>query len=93
MNIGRPTRITLLLLSMMTVMSNVAIITSLPHLADHFPGVEHVELLSRLMITFPSLSIALLAPFLGHLLHHLPRRGAAVAALLLFAAAGDFFLP
>ena len=88
MNIGRPTRITLLLLSMMTVMSNVAIITSLPHLADHFPGVEHVELLSRLMITFPSLSIALLAPFLGHLLHHLPRRGAAVAALLLFAAAG-----
>ena len=74
---------------MMTVMSNVAIITSLPHLAGHFPGVEHVELLSRLMITLPSLSIALLAPFLGHLLHRIPRRGATVAALLLFAAAGS----
>ncbi len=89
MHIANATKITLLLLSMMTMMSNVAIITSLPHLKDHFPGEADIELLSRLMITLPSLSIALLAPFLGHLLQGLRRRYAAIAGLLLFAAAGS----
>jgi MFS family permease len=88
-NIGRPTKITLLLLSMMTMMSNVAIVTSLPHLKDHFLGVANIEFLSRLMITLPSLSIALLSPFLGHLLHRFRRKSSGVAALLLFAAAGS----
>jgi MFS family permease len=87
--ISPATRLTLLLLSMMTMMSNVAIVTSLPHLKAHFPGVPDIDILSRLMITLPSLSIALLAPFLGHLLHHLPRRISAVAALLLFGIAGS----
>ena len=44
MPITQATKITLLLLSMVTVMSNVAIITSLPHLKDHFPDVEEMEL-------------------------------------------------
>jgi MFS family permease len=88
-NIGRSTKTTLLLLSMMTMMSNVAIVTSLPHLKDHFPGETEIEFFSRLMITLPSLSIALLAPFLGHLLHRLPRRASVVAALLLFGIAGS----
>ena len=68
MQISKSTKITLLLLSMVTVMSNVAIITSLPQLKTHFPNVKEMELYSRLMITLPSLSIAFLAPFLGHFL-------------------------
>jgi len=88
-NIGPATKISLLLLSMMTMMSNVAIVTSLPHLKDHFPGEPDIEFLSRLMLTLPSLSIALLAPFLGHMLHRLPRRISAVAALVLFGIAGS----
>jgi len=74
---------------MVTVMSNVAIITSLPHLKDHFPDVEDIEFLSRLMITLPSFSIAILAPFLGHFLHHVRRKRATVFALSLFAFAGS----
>ncbi len=89
MQISRATKITLLLLSMVTMMSNVAIVTSLPHLKEHFGGVEEMELYSRLMITLPSLSIAFLAPFLGHLLHRVRRKVSVFAGLLLFALAGS----
>lgn len=89
MKISQATKITLLLLSMVTVMSNVAIITSLPHLKDHFPNVEDMELYSRLMITLPSLSIAFLAPFLGHLLQGIKRKTSVIAGLLLFSMTGS----
>ncbi len=69
-------------------MSNVAIITALPHLKDHFPNQEHIEFLSRLVITLPSLSIALLSPFLGHLLQNFTRRSATLVALVFFALFG-----
>jgi MFS family permease len=87
--IAPATKTTLLLLSMMTMMSNVAIITSLPHLKDHFPHVDAIEFYSRLMITLPSLSIALLAPFLGHLLHGISRRASITGGLLIFALTGS----
>ncbi len=89
MQISQATKVTLLLLSMVTMMANVAIVTSLPHLKDHFPDVKEIEFYSRLMITLPSLSIAILAPFMGHLLHRVKRKSSTVAALLLFAAAGS----
>lgn len=89
LKISQATKVTLLLLSMVTMMSNVAIITSLPHLKDHFPDVKNIEFLSRLMITLPSLSIAILAPFLGHLLHRIKRKSATIAALLFFAITGS----
>jgi len=89
------TKFTLLLLSMMTMMSNVAIVTSLPHLSNHFPNVDQIDFLSRLMITLPSLAIALLAPFLGHLLEHFKRTHALITALAFFALAGSagLYLP
>ena len=89
MQISQATKITLLLLSMVTVMSNVAIITSLPHLKEHFPTVEDMELYSRLMITLPSLSIAFLAPFLGHILQSVKRKVSVVIGLFLFAVTGS----
>lgn len=87
--IAKTTKVTLLLLSMTTMMSNVAIVTSLPHLKDHFPDVSQIEFLSRMMITLPSLAIAILAPFLGHLLHHFKRTHSLMTALLFFALAGS----
>ncbi|HFS82561.1 MAG TPA: MFS transporter, partial [Epsilonproteobacteria bacterium] len=95
MQINRATKLTLLLLSMTTMMSNVAIVTSLPHLSDHFPHVDHIEFLSRMMITLPSLAIAILAPFLGHLLQHFRRTHALMPALFFFALTGSagLYLP
>ncbi|WP_345992827.1 MFS transporter [Sulfurimonas sp. HSL-1716] len=87
--IGRYTRLTLLLLSMTTMMSNVAIVTMLPHLKNHFTDVADIEFLSRMMITLPSLAIALLAPFIGHLVYKAGKYISAVAGLVLFSAAGS----
>ncbi|QSZ42965.1 MFS transporter [Sulfurimonas aquatica] len=82
------TKIMLLSLSMLTIMSNVAVVTMLPHLSDVFSYEPNIELYSRLMITLPSLAIALLAPFLGHLIHNFGKRRAAISALLAFTLFG-----
>ncbi len=70
------------------MMSNVAIVTVLPHLKDYFTH-EHIEFYARLMITMPSLAIAFLAPFLGHLIHKIGKKVSAIFALLLFSIAGS----
>jgi MFS family permease len=87
--IANSTKFTLLLLSMTTMMSNVAIVTSLPHLKEHFPDIVQIEFLARMMLTLPSLAIAILAPFLGHFLHRFKRTHALMTALLFFALAGS----
>ena len=87
--ISNSTKITLLLISMTTMMSNVAIITALPHLKDYFTNEQNIELLARLMVTIPSLSVALLAPFLGHIIYKTGKKKSAMIALFLFAIAGS----
>jgi MFS family permease len=73
---------------MLTMMSNVAIVTMLPHLSNIFPNVPNIELLSRLMITLPSLAIAIFAPFLGHIIEKFGKKKAAIIALLGFSFFG-----
>lgn len=82
------TKTTLLLLTMMTMMSNVAVVTMLPLLKDIF-RVENIELLSRLMITLPSLSIAILAPFLGHFVTNIGKKKSAIIGLIIFSITGS----
>ena len=71
------------------MMANVAIVTMLPHLEEIFSNVENIEFLSRLMITIPSLVIAILAPFLGHLIYRFGKKISAILALILFAVSGS----
>ena len=73
---------------MMTVMSNVAVVTMLPHLSAVFKEVPHIELLSRLMITLPSLAIAFSAPFLGHFVNRYGKKYSAIIALAAFSLFG-----
>lgn len=87
--INKSTKFTLLLMSMMTMMSNVAIVTSLPHLSTAFKDVQNIEFLSRLMITLPSLAIAFLSPFLGHAVIRFGKKRAAVSALFFFSFFGS----
>lgn len=88
-HVSRLTKLTLLLVAMTTMMSNVAIITALPHLKDYFTDVENIEFLARMMITLPSLAIAILAPFLGHVIHKFGKYKSAIVALLFFAIFGS----
>ena len=87
-NINKLTILTLLLLSMTTAMSNVAIVTSLPHLKEYFNHIDNIEFYSRLMLTLPSLLIAILAPILGHIIFRYGKKKSAIAALFFFALLG-----
>ena len=83
------TILTLLLLSMTTMMSNVAIVTTLPQLKDYFIHINDIEFYSRLMLTLPSLVIAILAPFLGHIIFKFGKKKSTLYALSLFALSGS----
>lgn len=88
MNIPIMAKITLLFISLTTMMSNVAVVTVLPHLRDYFDD-KNIELLSRLMITLPSVVIAISAPFLGHIIYRVGRKKAAIVALIFFSITGS----
>jgi|TARA_R110002033_G_scaffold20278_5_gene51357 MFS family permease len=87
-NINKFTLLTLLLLAMTTVMSNVAIVTSLPHLKEYFKHTANIEFYSRLMLTLPSLAIALLAPVLGHIIFRFGKKKSVLIALFFFSFFG-----
>lgn len=88
-NINKLTIFTLLLLSMTTTMSNVAIVTALPHLKEYFTDIKNIEFYSRLMLTLPSLVIALLAPILGHIIFKFGKKRSASIALGFFSITGS----
>ena len=88
-SINKLTIFTLLLLSMTTMMSNVAIVTALPHLKEHFSYIENIEFYARLMLTLPSLAVAVLAPFLGHVIFKFGKKRSAVIALIVFSISGS----
>ena len=82
-------RFTMLLIALTTMMSNVAVVTALPHLKDYFTHTENIEFLARLMLTLPSLAIAFLAPILGHFVYKFGRKKSALIALTLFSITGS----
>ena len=86
--VSAKTKAALLMLAMLGVMSNTAIITSIPQFKDIFLNVEHIDLLAKLMITLPSLVIAISSPFLGHIVHETSVIKSLFFALILFALAG-----
>ena len=88
-NISKLTILTLLLLAMTTSMSNVAIVTMLPHLKDYFKDINNIEFYSRLMLTLPSLVIALLAPILGHFIFRFGKKKSVLIALFFFSLFGS----
>jgi len=82
-------RFTMLLIALTTMMSNVAIVTALPHLKDYFTQTQNIEFLARMMLTLPSLAIAFLAPILGHFVYRFGRKKSALLALTLFSITGS----
>ena len=74
---------------MTTSMSNVAIVTALPHLKDYFTQADNINFYSRLMLTLPSLVIALLAPILGHIIFKYGKKRSVIIALIVFSISGS----
>lgn len=57
-------KISLVILAAMGIMSGISIVASLPLISLAFSDVEHIDFLSKLLLTIPSFVIALLAVFL-----------------------------
>lgn len=87
----QPPRIVLLTLlgaSTLTVMSGAIIAPALPGLLAHFAGAEGAEILVRLVLTIPALSIALFAFPAGMLVDRIGRKPVLLAGILGYAIAG-----
>ena len=82
-------KITLLLISAMTVMAGALVAPSLPYMAEAFAHENHVELKTKLVLTLPGLFIALGSPLAGKLLDHYSKKKLIIGSLVVYAAAGS----
>jgi MFS family permease len=61
-------KLTLLLVSSLTIMSVITISPALPLMAEEFKDVEKAALLVKLVLTIPALMIAIFSPITGRLI-------------------------
>lgn len=82
------TKITLLLISTLTVMSGATISPSLPAMQDYFKGVENVEFWVRLVLTIPALLIVIGSPIAGQLVDSIGRKPLLIGSAILYGLGG-----
>lgn len=78
----------LMLAATLTIMSNSTITPALPGIQARFADDPNAEVLTRLLITAPSLMVAIIAPFAGVLTDRFGRRKPLFLGLLIYAFAG-----
>lgn len=81
-------KLTLLLVSTMTIMSGTAIVASLPMIKEHFINESNAELFSRIILTAPAISIALFAPWTNTIASFFGKKRTLLISLLLFGLFG-----
>lgn len=81
-------KISLLIISMMTMMAGAVVAPSLPQISNVFKDVNNVELLSRLVITLPALFIAFSSPFFGYFSDRWGRKKLLLFSLVIYGIAG-----
>lgn len=89
-----PVKLTLLVVSTLTVMAGATIAPSLPAMQAHFVEVENVEAdsaayLVRLALTMPALFIAIGAPVVGVIIDRFGRKPLLLIALIVYGLAGS----
>lgn len=87
--ISQRIQISLLLVATLGVMSGISIVSSLPLMGQTFADIPHIEFLSKLMLTIPSLVIAVFAPFAGHIVDRLGRLKPLYFGIFLFVLGGS----
>lgn len=90
---GRPVwqdnrAVVLLMAAMLTTMANATISPALPGLERLFAQGPDAALLTRLLVTAPSLSVAVLAPVAGLAIDRIGRRRPLLIGIVLFVIAG-----
>ena len=82
-------KLTLLLVSSLTIMSVITISPALPQMATAFSDVKNSAFLVKLVLTIPALMIALFSPVTGRLIDRYGRLKILRFALVLYAVAGS----
>ncbi len=87
-------KLTLLLVSSLTIMSVITISPALPQMVRAFSDVENAEFLVKLVLTIPALMIAIISPITGRLIDRYGRLRILWFSLVLYAisGAGGYFL-
>ncbi|WBV42557.1 MFS transporter [Pseudoroseomonas cervicalis] len=81
--------VALLMAAMLTTMANATISPALPGLARLFADEPDAALLTRMLVSAPSLSVAILAPLAGLAADRFGRRGLLLMGVVLFVIAGS----
>lgn len=82
-------KLTLLLVSSLTIMSVITISPALPQMTMAFANVENAAFLVKLVLTIPALMIAIFSPITGRLIDRYGRLRILWFALVLYAIAGS----
>lgn len=87
--INKNIQVSLLLIATMGIMSGITVVSSLPLISQTFHHIPHIEFLSKLMLTLPSIMIALLAPIAGIIVDKFGRLKPLYTGIILFVAGGS----
>ena len=79
----------LLLLATLGIMSGITIVSSLPLISHTFLNIPNIEFLSKLMLTIPSMVIALFSPFAGYIVDRFGRLKPLYSGIFLFIVGGS----
>lgn len=82
-------QISLLMVATLGVMSGITVVSSLPLISHTFSDIPHIEFLSKLMLTIPSIIIAIFAPFAGHVVDRFGRLKPLYIGIFLFVLGGS----
>jgi MFS family permease len=87
--INRNIQISLLLVATLGIMSGITVVSSLPLISQTFSDIPNIEFLSKLMLTIPSIIIAIFAPFAGHIVDKWGRLKPLYIGIVLFILGGS----
>ena len=79
----------MLLVATLGVMSGITVVSSLPLISHTFSDISNIEFLSKLMLTIPSIIIAIFAPFAGYLVDKFGRLKPLYFGIILFIIGGS----
>ena len=82
-------QIALLMIATLGIMSGITIVSSLPLISHTFSNIPNIEFLSKLMLTIPSIVIALFSPFAGYIIDKYGRLKPLYLGIFLFILGGS----
>ena len=85
---SRLLKLTLLLTGSMTVLAGAGIAAAIPAIEAHFHSRANAEIMSKLVLTIPSLFIAVLAPVAGRIIDRYGRKIPLMFSLTLYFVGG-----